>query len=227
MLKIVGKPKDYFLTESPQNNPLRWVLLFRKDDTLVPQTAEFRCKDYLNDLVAKYHGQVFKVYGFDTEKININEEGCYFLLKNIVNEDKFISNISNVINAEVEEDKELLIEDLREQGLVIFIPKYFFSNTYLISLVSYLIRVCNNNIEFKFFEQVWSSLERQTDTAIPTYGDYESIIRKWKFTVPEDFYKYWYYYNKNYNSEVRPDVKDLGQIVHDNGVISWIKGGAR
>jgi hypothetical protein len=116
---------------------------------------------------------------------------------------------------------------LREQGLVIFIPKYFFSNTYLISLVSYLIRVCNNNIEFKFFEQVWSSLERQTDTAIPTYGDYESIIRKWKFTVPEDFYKYWYYYNKNYNSEVRPDVKDLGQIVHDNGVISWIKGGAR
>ena len=55
-------------SEVPQTNVLRWTVLFNQGDGVFkPQTKEFKCKDFFNELVAKYHGHVLGCYGFTTE----------------------------------------------------------------------------------------------------------------------------------------------------------------
>ena len=56
MYKFEADPV-YHYSEAPQSNPLRWQLYYREENTFTPQTGQFRCKDYLNDVCAKYNGK--------------------------------------------------------------------------------------------------------------------------------------------------------------------------
>src|SRR5215217_7220298 len=96
-MKVIPFAGEYALSEVGQTNPLRWVVLHRTDEeTFVAQTTGFKCKDYFNDLVAKYHGHELSIYGFSTAKVEVNEEGLYVQLKNITGD--FDTNL-DLVNA--------------------------------------------------------------------------------------------------------------------------------
>lgn len=210
-----GKDPAYSLTEAPQANPLRWQILFREGDSFEPQTAQFRCKDYLNDIVAKYRGHVVRVYGMDTSDTKLNDDGVWFRLFNIHDVDQFITNVDKAINASVS-DAPITLEKLKGSVLM-FIPRHFFDSSYKISLASYIIRISNNKVAFDSILSALNSLPAQADRAIKDHG--MTLAKTWQFNVPQDYQQYWYYAGPAYNSE--KDPKPQGGTIHNNGACSW------
>jgi hypothetical protein len=212
-----NKDPAYALNESLQANPIRWQVLYREKDTFTPQTAQFRCKDYLNDLVAKYRGYSVQVYGMDTEKFKLNEDGVWLRLFNILSFEEFVSNINCCVNALVD-DVPITLEKL-EDSVLMFIPKHFFSSSYKISLAAYLIRISNNKVKFSSFEEALKSKVSQGDGALRPKTKGNNLALMWKFDIPEDYQQYWWYANNEYNSV--HDSAPQGPTIHNNGVQGW------
>lgn len=207
--------------EISQVNPIRWEILFRESgDSFVSQSGLIKCKDFFNELVRKYAtGQDSAIYSFDTKTVKLNEEGVYFRMhKTMVN---FSNNIDAVINTSDNSDLHVTTELLEKGTVLLFIPRYYFTSTYLTSLVTYLIRCCNCAKKLKSLDDLWESTE---DIAIQGHG--RDLAKAWGLSVPEEYRQFWYYCGKTVNSVVDPSPYSAG-IVHNNGVMSWSAGGAK
>ena len=138
-------------SEIEQLNPLRWEILFKNaDGVFEPQTAKFKCKDFFNDIVAKYNGHNLTIYGMDTSSIKLNEEGVYVRLKNLFRDNPyFIENLQRIVIDPVKQElgAEIWFKKVNTTVGLLFLPREVFKNTYIISLVTYLIRCCNNKLE--------------------------------------------------------------------------------
>jgi len=136
-------------SEIEQNNPLRWQFLFREGDTFTPQTSKFKCKDFLNDVVAWYQGKKLDIYGMRFGGYKFNEDGVWLRLYEVSSPEVFTSNIENTINVFFSDvpERQIYVEDLGEKSMLMFVPKHFFESTYLISLASFLIRLSNYEVE--------------------------------------------------------------------------------
>lgn len=207
-------------SEIPQLNPLRWEILFKDGDTLHPQTGKFKCKDFLNDIVAARKGYPFEVYRFDSTKIKTNTEGVWFRLTNLADYQQFVSNINNTLNVfYVGTDKLLItIEQIDKDSAVVFLPDHFFSNTYKISLTSYIIRLCNYGVAFNTFREALESIPAGEDNPANDQG--KQLALEWQLEIPDGASNYWYYCGKDHNSIKKP-VTDYPAIIHNNGVYNW------
>jgi len=213
--------KDPVVTyhQSPQRNPMKWQVLFREGDTFTPQSGQFQCKDYFNDVVAKYNNWKVIAYGFNNDKMQFNDEGVYVRLFNVTDREVLMHNIEAVINKEAPEP--LTLEEV-DGTLLMLIPRRYFNSTYLVSAITYVIRVCANTTKFKSFEEMMKSKERQSEYSCDTYG--QQILDGWRFEVPEEYQKYWLYYNEEMNSEVGLEKLGHGTTIHNCGLNAWASG---
>ena len=204
-------------SEISQVNPLRWEILYRENKTnFTSQSGKIKCKDFFNELTRKYcSGQDSSIYRFSTAAINLNDEGVYLRLHNIEDMAVFESNLDKTINTGLDCDFHVISESLNNHTCLLFIPVYYFTNTYLTSLVTYVIRVCNSTTEMVDFTQ---AITDSTDVAFDQSA--KDLAIKWKFDIPEKYQEYWYYCGDKYNSKTH-DTPDSVSVVHNNGVQSW------
>lgn len=214
-----GKSVTAAYAEVPQINPLRWEILYLDGDTLVPQTAKFKCKDFLNDIVSARNGHAFSIYLFDSTTYKTNDDGVWFRLTEIKDYQQFKDNVDKTINVFFDPKVEPLvtIDQIDATTALMFMPAHIFANTYKISLCSYLVRLCNYGEVFNSFNEALESTAAQTDRAIQEAG--KKLALEWKMDVPEEYSKYWYYAGAEYNSEKQ--TKASSSIIHNNGVLNW------
>lgn len=217
MYKFEADPV-YHYSEAPQGNPLRWQLYYREENTFTPQTGRFMCKDYLNDVCAKYNGKDVIAYGLNNKNMKLNDEGTWIVLRFVQHPEVFMHNIEKCINEEVSDADMCLTMEVVDDKILMFIPRYYYNQTYLISLASYIIRISNTNVKFKSFDDALTSKNAQADRAI--YGQGFALAKSWRFEVPEEFQQYYTYYSSTYNS-----VLDnyTGSTVHNCGVMAWVE----
>ena len=203
--------------EIGQENPLRWEILYRDaEDSFVSQSGLIKCKDFFNEIVRKYNtGADSSIYGFNTEGIQLNEEGMYFRMYSTT--PRFEENIERVINTSRDCDKHVTTEKV-DGAVLLFIPRYYWNNTYLLSLVSYYIRCCNCAVELESIDDLWTKTK---DVAIHNQG--KALALKWGLAVPEEYQQYWYFCNSETNSVKEPSPYATA-VVHNNGVMSWSNG---
>lgn len=211
-------------SEVGQINPLRWKTLFKEQDgTFCDQSGWVKCKDFYNDTVAYFkENSVFSIYGYQNQ-IKHNDEGVYFLLKFIKDKPSFFKNM-DVVNERLEKDLGCRVNVLdhdENDEVVICIPMPLWESTYRISMVTFVIRLCNYGQEYKCWEDLW-------DTHAPAYKVESAFTQDAKnnalqlgFLVPEKFAEYWFYAGPQYNSKEAP--KTTGGIIHNNGVSNWSK----
>ena len=212
-------------SEISQPNPLRWEVLWKDEvGTFHPQTGKMKCKDFFNDLVSKIMvGKEVAIYGFDTSTCKINDEGVWFRLSKVDNPELFIDNANKTINNKLLEqyggDVLVSLFKLPRKRVLVFIPKKLFTSTYTVSLVTYVLRLCNYGETLHNFEHAISqSVACSTDQAIHNKG--RSLALMWGFKVPVKYENYWYFNGDGYNSVVNPNPSYAG-VIHNNGVMSW------
>ena len=210
---------QYHYNEAPQSNSLRWQVFYRNGDVFTPQTGVFMCKDYLNDVCAKYNGKDVIAYGMNTKDMKLNDDGIWLKLYFIKNNKYFLDNIERCVNTENPEYP-VSTEVLDNNTLLMFIPRYYFNSTYLISLLAFVIRVSNNTLKFKSLDDLLTRSNTIPENAI--YGHGTKLAKEWKFKVPEEYQQYWSYYNNDFHSA----MKDMyqGSTIHNNGAQSWAEG---
>ena len=203
-------------SEIDQVNPLRWEILYRENEgTFTSQSGKIKCKDFFNELTRKYcSGQDSSIYRLSTAAINLNDEGVYLRLHNIEDMTVFEKNLDTTINTGLDCDFHVISESLDNHTCLLFIPVYYFTSTYLTSLVTYIIRICNSKTEVSSFDQAVTDSQ---DDAI--YQEGKALAIKWKFDIPEKYQEYWYYCGV-VNSKTEPSPYAAG-VVHNNGVQSW------
>ena len=197
-------------SEIGQDNPIRWEILYKEADaTYTSQSGLIKCKDFFNELVRKYNtGQDSAIYRFDTKEIKLNDEGIYFRMHYIADMDVFNTNLSSTV-------PDVTNEELNKTTSLLFIPRKYFASTYLTSLVSYVVRICNVKTLVGTLEE---AITNTTDCALKEDG--KALANKWGFSVPEKYQQYWYYCGDKENSVDNPTPYSAG-IVHNNGVQSW------
>lgn len=200
-------------SEVGQTNSLRFVCLYKDGETFSEQSKEFKCKDFFNEIVAKYHGHILGCYGFTAESIKTNDEGVWVELRHITDTKVYQENIK-LVNALIERDGLPPLELLPyKNGFVCLLPRPFFDNTYLISFLTYLMRVSNVGEVIKdptFMEHPTKPIDS------PFSSVYAKVIKR-GFKTPENPGNSYYYYGKNNNYKVKPQVYN----VHNCGVAQW------
>jgi hypothetical protein len=210
-------------TESPQANPLRWMIMYREKDVLTSQAAVMRCKDYFNDLVALRQGHVFSIYGFKNDTVKFNKWGLYILLTGINKPDLFIDNVNKSINVRMKEDLSTSVRCWKQPdgSVVIRIPNKVWENTYAVSLVTMMLRVCNNNIELNSWDELYGDQSPLNTMERSFTAQAKKLTKKIGFKAPIDT---WYYYNTQYNGVNGWTTSVGGLTVHNNGCSAWSFG---
>ena len=206
-------------SEISQVNPLRWEILYRDGNNFIPQTGKIKCKDFFNDIVSKKNDYTFTIYGFNSTDVLLNKEGLYVRLTSIADMDQFIKNVEKVINTRLKADLQCSIwtQKIRKSSALLFIPNELFGSTYLISLVTYLIRLCNYGKDLEDFNTVFDSVPAITDNALNPKA--KALAKAWGFGVPEQYKEFWYYAGSSYNSKTAPSPSS--SVIHNNGVCNW------
>lgn len=213
MYEFKADPQVHY-NEAGQANPLRWQLLYREGDVFTPQTGQFKCKDYLNDIAAKYNGKDIYAYGMNTATMILNPEGTWLRLFNIMDKDVFMANINTCINKENPEHP--LTMEVVDDTILLFVPRYYYNQTYLISLAAYVIRLSNRKAKFRSFESALQGTDAKADHAIQGKGIRFGL--KWRYKVPEDYQKYYVYYNDRFNN-LKNNCDNT--MTHNCGVMTW------
>jgi len=203
--------------EIEQANPLRWEILYREsEDSFISQSGYIKCKDFFNELVRKYNtGVDSSIYSFSTKDIKLNDAGVYFRMYHTT--PLFEDNIEKVLNTSKDSDLHVTMEKV-DGATLLFIPRYYWTSTYLTSLVTFYIRCCNCEVALSSIDDLWA---KTNDAAIHDKG--KALALKWGFDVPEVYQQYWYYCNDTNNSVKEPSPYSAS-IVHNNGVMSWSNG---
>lgn len=207
-------------SEMGQANPMKWRIMYKEEDgSLSSQSGLIICKDFFNDVVAwKQVGEAFNIYRFDN-KIKFNDEGVYFLLSNIAKR-AFNKNVK-IMNERLEKDLGVSCKTF-QQGtgeVVTLIPNEVWASTYLISVVSMLIRLCNYNILYTTWESFFDvNAPLNTIETAFTPGA-KAFVLKHGFILPKALQGYWYFAPYGYNSKSKHDIQS--NIVHNNGASNW------
>jgi len=224
-----GDPVVKTYGEVVQQNPIRWELLYKEEDTYIPQSAQFKCKDFFNDLVGWYKGVKVSIYSFDTNSMKLNDDGVWIRVHNIKWPMQWLTNVENVVQKPLEAalGVRLDITLLDLATYLIFIPKRVFESTYHISLLTYLIRVSNNDYLYETMEQVFTdnngpAFFATKENSVPT-GIKAKLARS-GFVLPEKFADCWYYADASYNSQKDTSVlQHYISILHNNGMCNWAR----
>ena len=218
MYKLSKVPSNASLSESSQANPIRWCLVHKKKDALKAVTPWFKCKDYFNDIVAAKHGAFFTQYGFDNSKVvDPNEAGAYVVVNYIQCKEKFKDNLASWGNPE----HPVVVEYTDDQQCLLYIPAYYFENTYRISLLTYLIRLSNQEEEgYKMFPSVTAALQSQlsmTSSGMVPHGRAFATKHGWD---AREGGKYWWRYIQQNNISIT-DSETHKSTIHNCGVNAW------
>jgi hypothetical protein len=220
MFKLKNTHKITY-SEVGQPNPLRWRIMLRKKDTLHSQSGLIKCKDFFNDVVAWKQGKHrFKIYLFDN-KITFNRAGLYFILTGISNREMFLANL-DVLNEKIKENLNTKISyytTARKSKVVIHIPNPLWENTYYISVVSMMIRLCNYNCVYKKWEDFFHA-DAPMNTAENAFNPKaKALVLTNGFTIPKVAKGCWYYARFGWTS--KSDKPVHGTTVHNNGASDW------
>lgn len=206
-------------SENGQVNPIRWEIMFLNEDgvTMEPQTGKFKCKDFFNDVVCKIQTGVNpNVYSMDFSSVKLNSNGVWCRVTEIQDPEHFKTNIDKTVNDYLEEP--ISVTNLTKTSCLLFFPLSCFDNTYKISLITWLIRVSNFGDSLESLNSVLDS-SKISSLDCPFNEGTRNKIRKWKFTVPEDAKKYWFYAGTSYNSITLAETLYInGHTIHNNGV---------
>lgn len=199
--------------EVPQANPIRYALYHLDEkENWSAMSAWFKCRDFFNDLVAVYNKQKWTIHGFDFHNVKLNSYGVWVRLKAL--KAGFVHNVS-LLKPQLDEiGVELNVvpfEDDPTQALTL-LPRKLFENTFLISKVTLMLRMCNVDKEFDTWEKL---CENSTERI---YVDAKKEFHKRGLILPEKFQTYWYYSHKNVNSS---DKSHYAGVVHDCGFVQW------
>lgn len=139
--------------ENIQVNPLRWQALYKNPDgSFEDQTGVFKCKDYFNDIVAKYLDIDTNAFGFDTSKMKYNEEGVYILCSQLNHIPQFLDNIELISKqAESQGFPAFSGEKINTTTCLLFFPREYFRSSYITSLLTYLVRIAHCDEAFTEF----------------------------------------------------------------------------
>lgn len=216
-IKFNNAIKSGSYAEIPQTNKLRWINCFKeKDGTFSHESLVWKCKDFLNEIVRKYQGQNSSIYGYDAGSMRVNDDGVWHRLLYIENKEVFLKNLGSIsklpgyVPIEIYDCEKAPQDD--KEGLMIFIPKYYFENTYRISVLTYLIRVSNVGQVIKDFT---NHPTKSIDNPSPNYHD--AIIKR-GFVEPVK--NHWYYVGKAYTNLKAP-ANTLS--VHNCGMDCWMR----
>jgi hypothetical protein len=206
-------------SEVPQVNNLRWKTLHKKGNVLKDTCHWVKCKDFFNDSLAfNKNGVEFFMYSFQNNT-PMNKEGMYFLLTHLVEKSLFLHNLS-VLNQQLNLDVEATIKTVDVVGLtkndiVLLTPPEVWKNTYILSLTTLLIRLCNYEYTFHSWDDFFTEAAMSVDGAIG--NSTQKFVQKQGFNVPEKYQKYWYYAGETYNSDA-----DLQKsYIHNTGCEGW------
>lgn len=199
--------------ENPQSNPLRWTILHKEGEKeFVAQSWQFKCKDFFNDLVAKYLGFNLTVYCFNAGEVKLNDEGTYVFLDNIT--EQFEGNI-DFINKYAAQWEKPPVEVIHKEKdtRIILIPRVYFENTFYISLVTYLIRISNIT---KQLTTLNGHPTQATDSPFNSY--YNAVIKHGYGKLPVES---WFFYNKEFDYTNKAKVEAAYYNVHNCGCGTW------
>lgn len=222
MFKLSITHKNCY-NEIGQSNPLRWRIMFKEKDTLHSQSGLLKCKDFFNDVVAwKVKKAKFCIYKFNNT-IKFNRFGVYLLLTNVYDADRFIESVECALNSKLYNDLQVSLK-VYKQGkdkVVVLIPNKLWKNTYHISLVTMMLRVCNYNYCFKYWEDFFKedspllTVERvfNKETIDFTLANGFILPKKWKSC--------WYNAGWGWNGRAKKELNAL--TIHNNGVVNWVK----
>jgi len=205
------------LTESGQVNPIRWAIVQRDGDVLTPLSAWFKCKDYFNDVVAAKNGIFFEKYGFDNTNVVVKgEEGLWVYVKDIYHMPTFRKNVAAVTNP----DHLVALTRMTATTALLFIPEYYFVNTYRISLLTYLIRLGNmpksEAVIFESTHQALGTTEAIISPGLTPQG--RDFAQQWGWDAREGD-KYWWRFSKFTNKSTWDD--NYRGYIHNCGVSNW------
>jgi hypothetical protein len=206
--------------EIDQPNPLRWRIMLREKDVLHSQSGLIKCKDFFNDIVAfKQANLKFSIYNFSNE-VKFNRHGLYFHLTHIHDTAMFCENLI-IVNDRLQQDLKTTVKFwIQEDGsVVVLIPNKLWKNTYYISLVSMMIRLCNYKVQYDSWDSIFAK-----DAPINRIESAFSHAAKKRthengFVLPKQLRTFWYWAGKMANSN--DGKKVMPSVVHNNGVTSW------
>lgn len=206
--------------EIGQPNPLRWRVMLRKNNTMHSQSGLIKCKDFFNDIVAfKQAKMEFSIYHF-SNAVKFNREGLYLHLTELYDVDQFCDNMDIVNDKLYEQLKvEVGIWPRADGSAIVLIPNKLWKNTYYISLVSMLIRLCNYKVDYTSWDSIFKhdAPINMIENAFTPKA--KARVKQQGFVLPRGYRTYWFWAGKNCHS--KDGKKVMPSVVHNNGVSSW------
>jgi len=220
-INVLKKHKGQY-AEIDQPNPLRWRIMHHSKGVLTSQSCLIKCKDFFNDVVAwKKAKKAFVIYGFRND-IKFNKEGLYLHLTEVGEIDVFLNNLYK-LNQRVFDDLKVYLEYtvMDDHSIVVMIPNKLWSNTYYISLVSMMIRLCNYNVKYDTWDSFFDD-NAPINTVEEAFNDKaKTFAQKNGFKLLTKYRKLWYNSTDGWNSASGKEL--IGSIIHNNGVCDWVK----
>jgi len=128
----------------------------------------------------------------------------------------FEANLAAVANP----DHPILIEKDTPTKALLFFPEYYLANTYRVSLLTYLIRLGNQEKEgaviFESAIQALGTINAEVSQGLSYSGRKFAIAHGWDAREGD---KYWWRYN-TYTSDT-PFTLQIKSYIHNCGVCAW------
>jgi len=213
MIDLKKMPPDSY-AEVSQKAPLRWAMIVEQEDgTWAGEHNWWKCKDFLNDVVFYLRtGKEFPMYGFKN-KVTKQDSHYTFALKHIPNyfEDNlgYLNNfLVNLGHPDIGFAADIQGHDAE---CAIFIPAYYFTNTFYISLITSLIRSC-------VYQPIVNGDDMTMFRTEPTLVDYldqalEQFLPEMKEKKDALIYRNYQYNGNNVGGTY---------TIHNAGLQSWI-----
>jgi len=158
-MKIVENFNTYNLSESSQSLKVLFARCYKEEEDVIQTTQFVQCRDYLGDAlwVQKYEKSA-KIFGmeYSAEKKYFNKNCSEYLLQFDTTKLKnsFLKGIEYLHEIEAKNNiPKTEIVKLKNKLVYVCGDKLWNSNVFLVSLYSYLLKICTLNGD-------WSSLSR-------------------------------------------------------------------
>lgn len=213
LLEAHYRPTTY--VEAGQTNPLRWQVVQPEGDAYRELSGVFKCRDYLNDVVAVRYGAKGSVYGFSLDKAKMDVSGDLHILLTGVDAG-FLPNWTRVVSPLVQEAYGC-VPTFTEDGstLLVTIPRVLWATTYNISLLSGSFRWCNCPEDV---ELTWDEL-----VDLYTPPRYANHLKVNKMQPPPLLGDTWWYVGSKKNSSNNASGTNVA-LVHNYGYQATILG---
>ena len=214
MKKIIPGTKTYY-SEEGQTNPIKWCLLQKQTNTDFKMVSDwFKCKDFLNDVVVAYKKkQFFTIYAFTAPKECFPRTTGKFYIGVSKTTTNFQHNLT-ILNEWLPE-KITLFNTEDKKSFILGVGKYYFQNTYRISMLSLAIRICNYEVKFESVEDMLEWYPNEGND-VSLWGNCK---KSWVLPT-EDI---WVASSNITSLSYKPKGNDyqLKHYVHNSGVKTW------